>query len=282
MNDLEDIYGNSTGENRPQLGQEDSVVRDADMEDDRNAGDSSDSSDSDIEFVISTKAGQRAEAPVTKAQPYAAIKIQRPGASNGNAASPTKKEPVAKLPDVDVDAIADLDGKSILEIDLETLENKPWRQPGADITEYFNYGFDEFTWTAYCQKQTSIRTDYAPNKVMEGMMGAMDPSMMGPMGAGLMMPPMDPNLMSQMYGQMNMDFLQPPPSGFGSQLPQNNFNNRSAAPGMMGPARDSPMSMHNQGSDHRERDDSLGPSNIPKGPAQSRNNYRNRGGSTRW
>lgn len=37
---------------------------------------------------------------------------------------------------------------------------------GADVTDYFNYGFDEFTWTAYCSKQTNLRNEYNPGKVM--------------------------------------------------------------------------------------------------------------------
>jgi hypothetical protein len=42
---------------------------------------------------------------------------------------------------------------------------------GADVTDYFNYGFDEFTWTAYCSKQTNLRNEYDPAKVM----GVLDP-----------------------------------------------------------------------------------------------------------
>lgn len=31
--------------------------------------------------------------------------------------------------------------------------------PGADITDYFNYGFTEETWKAYCEKQKLLRTE---------------------------------------------------------------------------------------------------------------------------
>ncbi|KAL9088453.1 MAG: hypothetical protein Q9165_006177 [Trypethelium subeluteriae] len=34
---------------------------------------------------------------------------------------------------------------------------KPWRLPGADQSDYFNYGFDEFTWTMYCMRQKGMR-----------------------------------------------------------------------------------------------------------------------------
>lgn len=29
-------------------------------------------------------------------------------------------------------------------------EKKPWRYPGADLTDYFNFGFDEDSWKQYC------------------------------------------------------------------------------------------------------------------------------------
>ncbi|EHY52897.1 hypothetical protein HRR83_009415 [Exophiala dermatitidis] len=51
-------------------------------------------------------------------------------------------------------------GKPILSTDLDvdfpTESSKPWRKPGADITDYFNYGFDEFTWASYCLKQQQM------------------------------------------------------------------------------------------------------------------------------
>jgi len=35
--------------------------------------------------------------------------------------------------------------------------DKPWRKPGADLTDYFNYGFDEDAFRAYLNKQAQIR-----------------------------------------------------------------------------------------------------------------------------
>ena len=40
---------------------------------------------------------------------------------------------------------------------LHSLVDKPWRKPGADLTDYFNYGFDEDTWRAYIAKQVQQR-----------------------------------------------------------------------------------------------------------------------------
>ncbi len=42
-------------------------------------------------------------------------------------------------------------------IDLEAIEDKPWRKPGADLSDWFNYGFNEETWQAYCAKQMQLR-----------------------------------------------------------------------------------------------------------------------------
>lgn len=44
-----------------------------------------------------------------------------------------------------------------LELDIDTLVDKPWREPGADVTDYFNYGFTEETWRAYCRRQLELR-----------------------------------------------------------------------------------------------------------------------------
>ncbi|XP_067239786.1 pre-mRNA 3'-end-processing factor FIP1 isoform X3 [Chanodichthys erythropterus] len=51
----------------------------------------------------------------------------------------------------------DLDAEgSVLQVDVESFEEKPWRKPGADLSDYFNYGFNEDTWKAYCDKQRRL------------------------------------------------------------------------------------------------------------------------------
>ncbi|KAG7316745.1 hypothetical protein KOW79_020286 [Hemibagrus wyckioides] len=47
-------------------------------------------------------------------------------------------------------------GTPALEVD-EELEEKPWRKPGADLSDYFNYGFNDDTWKSYCDKQRKLR-----------------------------------------------------------------------------------------------------------------------------
>ena len=70
-----------------------------------------------------------------------------------------KKVTTAARPTIDLNAVGQLNGTSILETDLESFEDRPWRKPGADMTDYFNYGFNEVTWRAYCSKQRTIRED---------------------------------------------------------------------------------------------------------------------------
>ena len=43
-------------------------------------------------------------------------------------------------------------------------DDKPWRRPGSDISDYFNYGFDEFTWVSYCLKQQGMRKEVGDQK----------------------------------------------------------------------------------------------------------------------
>jgi hypothetical protein len=45
--------------------------------------------------------------------------------------------------------------------DSELFMERPWRKPGADMTDWFNYGFNEDTWQAYCNKQQQLRRQNA-------------------------------------------------------------------------------------------------------------------------
>lgn len=46
---------------------------------------------------------------------------------------------------------------NLYDFDLDTIKDKPWLKPGADITDYFNYGFTEKTWKKYCDTQRENR-----------------------------------------------------------------------------------------------------------------------------
>ncbi|WPH04511.1 Hypothetical protein R9X50_00740300 [Acrodontium crateriforme] len=61
-----------------------------------------------------------------------------------------------------------------LDIDADLAEHtKPWRLPGTDQTDYFNYGFDEYAWAAYCIRQQSMRKDIAENAEADSRLKAM-------------------------------------------------------------------------------------------------------------
>jgi pre-mRNA 3'-end-processing factor FIP1 len=59
-------------------------------------------------------------------------------------------------PSINLDIPGILDGHSILEVDISAMAEKPWRLPGADISDWFNYGFDEISWEAYCYRRRDL------------------------------------------------------------------------------------------------------------------------------
>eukprot|EP00871_Galdieria_phlegrea_P001365 jgi/Galph1/2229/GphlegSOOS_G898.1 len=46
---------------------------------------------------------------------------------------------------------------SVFESEIDSLEEKPWRERGAEHSDYFNYGFTEETWREYCRRQQMMR-----------------------------------------------------------------------------------------------------------------------------
>lgn len=111
----------------------------------------------------------------------------------------TQYPPPPSTSKLDINGVPTYNGEPITKIGMESEllpADKPWRKPGADVTDYFNYGFDEFTWTAYCAKQEGLREEFSPQKMMEQMM------MMSGMGMGMMpgMDGMDPTAIAGMMG----------------------------------------------------------------------------------
>jgi hypothetical protein len=66
---------------------------------------------------------------------------------------------------ININGIGDYNGQSILNVDLDQIEDKPWAKPGADITDYFNYGFTEATWRAYVVKQRELRGEFGGKQI---------------------------------------------------------------------------------------------------------------------
>ena len=42
--------------------------------------------------------------------------------------------------------------RTIFDVDIDSFEEKPWRHPGVDISDFFNFGFDEESWKQYCKQ----------------------------------------------------------------------------------------------------------------------------------
>eukprot|EP01060_Flectonema_neradi_P036453 TRINITY_DN7002_c0_g1_i2.p1 TRINITY_DN7002_c0_g1~~TRINITY_DN7002_c0_g1_i2.p1 ORF type:complete len:221 (+),score=26.63 TRINITY_DN7002_c0_g1_i2:33-695(+) len=50
---------------------------------------------------------------------------------------------------------APLRNEAIYGFEIDQLSDKPWTKRGADLSAYFNYGFNEDTWREYCLMQPS-------------------------------------------------------------------------------------------------------------------------------
>lgn len=49
--------------------------------------------------------------------------------------------------------------KSVYDLEIGKLTEKPWLERGADLSDYFNYGFSEDTWKLYCERQMQMRLE---------------------------------------------------------------------------------------------------------------------------
>jgi len=211
-------------------------------EEDEGAAMDEDDDDSDIDIITERKDGttaappsqskysdirnipQRSTARDSADPPSKKEASKARSASNVAAPSADKTSAAASKSTIDIDAnpIYPAAGKPITQVNIdEDLPDneKPWRKPGTDISDYFNYGFDEFTWALYAAKQESVRGEFSADafaannkKMMEEfnnmMMGGM--SGMGGAGAGGM-PGMDgmPPEMQQMMQQMMASGMDP-------------------------------------------------------------------------
>ncbi|EKD18252.1 uncharacterized protein L3040_004789 [Drepanopeziza brunnea f. sp. 'multigermtubi'] len=193
-----------------------------------------DGSDSDIDIITERKDGLKAPPP---SQPkYNEIRnintrttssdvVTKPAVVKKESSTKTAALPTggADLPgistskiDVNAKPIYEPAGKPITQVNIDEDLNendKPWRRPGTDVSDFFNYGFDEFTWALYASKQETIRSEFSSTnqkKMMEDMMmmsmgmPGMVPGAAG--GAGMPgMPGMEgmtPEMMQQMQAMM--------------------------------------------------------------------------------
>ena len=131
---------------------------------------------------------------------------------------------------------------TVYQVDLASFPDKPWRRPGADLTDWFNYGFDEHTWALWCAKKNQVdqeRTelqDKAPEGMLPFMQGMMPGASAPDTGAPGGMPDM-----SAMFGPGAMMGMQPM-----QQMMQAMMGGGGGAPGAgdaMPPGMPDPASM---------------------------------------
>ncbi|KYM78376.1 Pre-mRNA 3'-end-processing factor FIP1 [Atta colombica] len=142
-------------------------TRDASSQEDGEAASESDSDD-DVHVVI----GDIKSAPT-----YGNLNIKRGGLlTNTSGVSDKLNKQPGKFSIDEFETIGVINGIPAHEFNLDQLEDKPWRQPGADITDYFNYGFNEDTWRAYCERQKRMRSESGVGLVLNAGSGSSNPS----------------------------------------------------------------------------------------------------------
>ncbi|XP_014273636.1 pre-mRNA 3'-end-processing factor FIP1 isoform X3 [Halyomorpha halys] len=93
---------------------------------------------------------------IKTAPQYSNLNIKR-GAQLSSGIEKLNKQQTGKFSIEEFESIGTINGVPAHEFSIDALEDKPWRKPGADITDYFNYGFNEETWRAYCERQKQMR-----------------------------------------------------------------------------------------------------------------------------
>ncbi|CAG9863331.1 unnamed protein product [Phyllotreta striolata] len=118
--------------------------------DDSEREDDDDDSDDDVNVVIGDI---KATTPS-----YTSLNIKRTGLlTSVDKNKQVQQQPTGKFAVEEFEQIGTINGVLASEYNLDSLEDKPWKKPGADITDYFNYGFNEDTWRAYCERQNRMR-----------------------------------------------------------------------------------------------------------------------------
>ncbi|XP_073157875.1 FIP1[V]-like protein [Henckelia pumila] len=49
--------------------------------------------------------------------------------------------------------------KTIFEVDIDNFEEKPWKFPGIDVSDFFNFGLNEESWKDYCKQLEQLRLE---------------------------------------------------------------------------------------------------------------------------
>ena len=63
------------------------------------------------------------------------------------------------MKDEDFKTAGKVNGIPVAELSSSEYDDKPWRKPGTDLSDYFNYGFNEDSWFKYCDRQKKMRVN---------------------------------------------------------------------------------------------------------------------------
>merc|ERR1712156_385178 len=79
--------------------------------------------------------------------------------------SNSKKDTDDTQPDqklIDLTGVGNINGKPVIDFDIDSMKDKPWLKKGENISDYFNYGFTEDTWKVYQLEIKGKSTDKLP------------------------------------------------------------------------------------------------------------------------
>lgn len=48
--------------------------------------------------------------------------------------------------------------RTIFDVDIENFEDKPWKYPNVDTSDFFNFGLNEESWKDYCKQLVKLQT----------------------------------------------------------------------------------------------------------------------------
>ncbi|KAG0675026.1 cleavage polyadenylation factor subunit fip1 [Pichia californica] len=175
----------------PQEDKEVNEEYDEEEEEEEDDDENSDS-DSDVEFIIGSTESKVNNVPATHLKVVdgavvVASDVETPATSAADSEVPNTIQ-ITTVPilttsnGLDINKVGIYNDIPITQLSLDELKDKPWRLPGADISDYFNFGFDEISWRAYCAKHENMRVEFNPGKIMTELLasGAM-PSTLGQM-----------------------------------------------------------------------------------------------------
>ncbi|KAL5114805.1 hypothetical protein ACEQ8H_007298 [Pleosporales sp. CAS-2024a] len=187
----DDLYGTADtkqAQSKTAKGDADASSGDEPMDEDADSGDDDnddEDSESDLEIIIDKPPMAPKPAIQHTSQESKAIKIEAPSQSTPAPSQAPKSMPTGTAPQLSSipgtsypaqkTSTMDVNGnptypplsKPLLQVDLDADladEQKIWRRPGEDQSDYFNYGFDEFTWETYRQRQLAMSTEIAQNQ----------------------------------------------------------------------------------------------------------------------